>query len=56
MERTRDDFREATAAALAHCLMARTADYETVLDLNVREEDVPLCTTPRYRERPRFRA
>lgn len=56
VDRTREDLRHATAAALARCVTPREAtDDHTVLNLNVLEEEAPIHSTPRYRERPRFR-
>ncbi len=58
VDRTLEEFRQATVAALAHCVSPRTLDRDDplLLDLNVLEEEIPVHDTKRYRERPRFRS
>lgn len=60
MDRTHEEFRESSAAALAHAMMSRVSaievvNEETIVDDQVLVEAVPVKKTTGYRERRRFR-
>ncbi len=57
VKRTTEEFRRSTGAALARCMAPRDVDLvdDEVLDITVLEEEAPIDSASRYRERPRFR-
>ena len=57
VKRTTEEFRRSTGAALARCMAPRDAQSvdEQLLDLTILEEEAPVESAARYRERPRFR-
>ena len=61
MNRTQEEFRKSSVAALSHAMMNRVSAIEVdteeiIIDHQVLIEAVPVKNTPRYRERPRFRS